>query len=187
MPKQSLALYAAVLSTLNLIWNIAIASRDKGKLNVHLQLICQQVSPEGKQSMLRYSMSGGTPGKIEAKSFWVEAEFINVGRRPLTLSDWQLARKVNGDWTSTARTAFDSTVTLKESEAHTVKIVDFESLRAADVLAVGASDSHGRTWYSSEDQMQRLKQRSRSRRTSVVWPASTRSFLYLSDVTVSRA
>jgi hypothetical protein len=158
MTSEWLVYYAAVVSTGTLLWNMKVATRDKGKLSLLAQVACKPAPAEGKQTTTYWSLSNSSIGKMPDGEHFLDVRITNIGRRPITLETWEtLSLMTDGSFTRKSAVTLKGPITLEESQAYSMIVTDFDTLRGG-VGGLAVVDSHGKRWCLPKKQFVHLKE-----------------------------
>jgi hypothetical protein len=153
------AIYAAIVSTAALRWNILRAREDIAKLSVSATFCSSTPSVDGSNSATLHSfpLSQTDFGTLPAGDYCFEVHATNTGKRPLTLQDFSLLSRNDRGLIHRAATSFVQPPTLAESESYSFRIKDFNMLRGR-VVGIAFTDTHGRQWPLPSAEFTKIKE-----------------------------
>lgn len=138
-----LALYAAVVSTVNAAWSIRAGLRDRAHVRLSVMLAQRLGDPSGKRRLM--------------------LTMTNVGRRTVTIGKWggtyRRPRKEGSDFFTLAAGLPRE---LKESEQHHEFTDELSELAQHGLKALWIYDTAGRRWSVPKRQVKRVEQEIRA-------------------------
>jgi hypothetical protein len=128
--QQVGTIYSAITATAALLWNILRDRRAEAKkLTIEANMVCLIPKVDGVEKALYFKMVAG-PGIPELPD--VERVFrircTNVGRRPITLTGWQLISQPTAAQPERISIGFFPTALIEESQSYWFEIKDFNLL-----------------------------------------------------------
>jgi hypothetical protein len=112
------AIYAAVVATITLRWNIVRAREDVAKLAVHADF-ASSPPPEqegGSATTMSFPLSQSKYGSLPIGEYHFVITCTNTGKRPLTLESWRLA--LRDSETNYSSIGINPSTTLDESQSY---------------------------------------------------------------------
>ena len=149
-------IYASIVATGTLVWNIVRDRHDTGKLRISSNITCDFTRNKERKSE-SYSLGGDTfiPSLQDGERYFTII-CTNTGKRPMTLVSWTaVSNKYYTNFNVT--TPLSSSSTLKESYSFTFAIRDFDILRGR-VSGISVEDTHGKLWNLPEAEFKKMKE-----------------------------
>jgi hypothetical protein len=149
-----LAIYAAILSSIAVGWNIYRELHDRARIKVSISLMRIATGADGRQ----FAVAPHLPAENISADVHVVVKMTNVGRRPVLLQGW------GGEW-KIAENGKDKFVVisqglprmLKGHESHQEFTPDL-SLVSPNIKALFVWDSSGKNWYVSNSELQKTEE-----------------------------
>ena len=149
--------YACIVATTSLVWNIVRGSLDARKaiLSAELQYTVE-IDADKKQQYTVPLANNVLPRLPQSeKSFKIKCS--NTGRRPLTIESWGVLTRTSPTSAQQTRNQLSPRPTLEESESFSFEITDFDVLRG-NVVAINVLDTHGKHWQLPEEQLKIMRE-----------------------------
>ena len=147
-----LASYAAIISTVDLLWKLKNSRVDSGKLEVCGLLAATTRNRTGESFPHRYRLDMPIQ-QLDEDNRSLVLQATNVGRRPITIECWKpLYSSCPSNSFPLARPQ-----ELGESQSTDIYIHDLDPLREG-AIGIAIQDSHGRLWRLPDAQFRALQE-----------------------------
>jgi hypothetical protein len=150
-----LAIYAAIVSSICLGWNLYRELHDRACVKISISLMSQVPGGDGRQFSLF------PPNKNAGADAHVLIKITNAGRRPVTLQGW------GGEWKTPENGRDKFTVIsqglpriLNGHESHREFTPDL-SVISPNIKALFVSDSSGNNWYVADRELRETVEQAR--------------------------
>gem|GEM_PF-5713044 len=151
------AAYAAIVSTVALLWNILRDRQDSGRLRLSCSIACSHKEADGKKVITSYFIGQMVVPPLSDDDRHFVIQVTNIGKRPVTVDSWFLLSKPASPFRYRSATKIVPPQILSESGSMTIKIRDFDELRTG-IDALGVLDTHGRAWNLPGAEFLRMKE-----------------------------
>lgn len=148
-----LATYAAIVSTVDLLWKIKENHLNRGELRVSGSIWTGKGLRGGQIEEHEYRLDGPAPSHLEGnfRAFMLRA--TNTGRRPITAEAWiPLFRSAPSN-----SFPLSAPQEIGESRATEIFIHDLDPLRDG-AIGIAVRDSHGKLWHLPDVQFHALQE-----------------------------
>jgi len=152
-----LAIYAAIVSSICLGWNLYLELYDRACVKISISLMRISTGADGR----RVAVAPHLPIEDATASVHVVVKMTNAGRRPVLLQGW-------GGEFKTPKNGKDKFVVisqglprmLKEHESHQELTPDL-SVVSSNIKALFAWDSSGKNWYVADRELRETVEQAR--------------------------
>jgi hypothetical protein len=152
-----LAIYAAIVSSILLGWNLYSELSDRARVKISVSLMRLATGTDGRQ----FTVAPHLPTEDASADVHVVVKITNAGRRPVLLQGW------GGEW-KTPENGKDKVVVisqglprmLKGHESHQEFTPDL-SVVSPNIKALYVWDSSGKNWYVSNSELQETVEQAR--------------------------
>ena len=152
-----LAIYAAIVSSIGLGWNLYRELHDRARVKISLSLMRIATGTDGRQ----FAVAPHLPTEITSANLHAVVRMTNVGRRPVLLQGW------GGEWKIPEKGKDKFVVisqglprTLKGHESHHEFTPDL-SVVSPNIKALFVWDSSGKNWYVSNKELRETVEQAR--------------------------